>query len=96
MEEHDLERLKKTAANSPIQKRIKTIQSVEDLGKFMDEVRRERTDVISGLSLEQYLEALSATCARARANRKLRGDELPDPPQWSDVADLLYTAMLYE
>lgn len=92
----EFERLQKMAAEAPMQRRIEAVQSVEDLGAFIAFLRADQADCVNGVNLDGFMEALLTVCARARAHRKEWGNELSEPPAWSDFADLLYTALVYE
>lgn len=59
-------------------------------------MRREQANLVGGVDLDAFMETFAVVCARAKANRKLWGDELTENPKWSDLADLFYTALLYE
>jgi len=76
-----------------------SVLTMEDLSSFVEELRRdlrEHSDEWESLTLDDYLEALSASIDAIPQSYLNQGRVYPERPTWFMFAELLNMASRYE
>ena len=82
-----------------LHEKIEAISNNKDLADFIEALR---TDLVTNptewenTNLDSFLEAMSAWVWSMEIAYKNTGREFPSQPDWAMVADILYTATIYE
>jgi hypothetical protein len=79
--------------------KIDSINTKEDLADFVESLRNELSSCPGdweNQTLDRYLEAMEAWIRSMEYAYKNMGKEIPEQPSWKMIADILYSAKIYE
>ncbi len=82
-----------------LHEKIEAISNNKDLADFIEALRADlvtNPDEWESTNLESFLEAMSAWVRSMENAYKNTGREFPSQPNWAMMADILYTAKIYE
>jgi hypothetical protein len=79
--------------------KILNVKSKEDLARFVnalkDDLRANPTEW-QNQTLEMYFDAMTAWIESIETFYRNSGRQVPDPPTWSTLADILFAPKYYE